>query len=574
MSPRWSVVRLWACVFVWVAGCSEASCRGPESPSSVVEPTPEASEPGTSLGADVSWAEIDSPAAVGALGASLTATPEAVLVSWLEPRDEEAHAVRFATLEGDEWSDVYTVAEADDLIANWADFPRAALGGDGATYVHYLRRSGSAAHAYEIQLTRLRSGATSFEALGAPHRDGTPTEHGFVSMVPESDGVRLFWLDGRASVQGGATAIYTTRVGEVVAAEQRIDDKTCDCCQTDAALTAAGPVVVYRDREAGEVRDVAIARFADAAFGTSPVHRDEWEMAGCPVNGPAIDAEARHAAVAWFTGADGGSTRLAFSDDAGGSFEGPIVFDADQPLGRVDVALVEGGAAVSWLARGDGEAEVRVRLVHRDGRLGAPTIVARTASARASGFPVMVRDGARLLVAYRDGQEPPRVHLAQLPVADLPREVAEHRTAATPAELGPGDAMPEASIRDLAGETVPLSSLAERRPLVVAFFARWCQPCRDELAQLEAVRELLGPDVSLVAVSIDEGSVERAVAVARRWGFTGQVVSDAGAASSLGVPPIPALFVFDAGGVLRAAWRGRAVTAAEVVRTVAELGPS
>ena len=31
-----------------------------------------------------------------------------------------------------------------------------------------------------------------------PHRDDTPTEHGFVSLVAgEEGGVRAFWIDGR-----------------------------------------------------------------------------------------------------------------------------------------------------------------------------------------------------------------------------------------------------------------------------------------------------------------------------------------------------------------------------------------
>ena len=31
----------------------------------------------------------------------------------------------------------------------------------------------------------------------------------------------------------------------------------CDCCQTDAALTARGPLLVYRGRTPDEIRDIS-----------------------------------------------------------------------------------------------------------------------------------------------------------------------------------------------------------------------------------------------------------------------------------------------------------------------------
>ena len=187
-------------------------------------------------------------------------------------------SIRLATLAGDQWSEPITIAEGPDLVANWADFPRSAMGGDDARYVHGLHRSGESPYAYEIQLYRLDDGTV--ESLGVMHRDGTPTEHGFVSMVPTTDGVRLFWLDGRAQVDGGPTALYTTTAGSVIETAELLDDRVCDCCQTDAAVTGMGPLVTYRDRSADERRDIAVAGLGT---GVTSVHEDGWQIAGCPV---------------------------------------------------------------------------------------------------------------------------------------------------------------------------------------------------------------------------------------------------------------------------------------------------
>ena len=56
-----------------------------------------------------------------------------------------------------------------------------------------------------------------------------------------------------------------------------VDDRVCDCCQTAAALTSDGPVVVYRDRTEDEIRDIHISRLIDGAWTESrAVSDDGW----------------------------------------------------------------------------------------------------------------------------------------------------------------------------------------------------------------------------------------------------------------------------------------------------------
>ncbi|MBO6934844.1 MAG: TlpA family protein disulfide reductase [Deltaproteobacteria bacterium] len=534
-------------------GCSVCDSRRPEASTAA---DPSTGDPGEAF----DWLSLDPPAGAGALGLDLRADGEGVTATWLEPGEGESHAIRLATLEGDRWSEAITVVEGDDLIANWADFPRSARGGDDARYVHGLHRAGESPYAYEIRLYRVDGGRT--ESLGVVHRDGTPTEHGFVSMVPTNDGVRLFWLDGRATPDGGATAVYTTTVAETIAPEERLDERVCDCCQTDAALAGDEPLVAYRDRSADEHRDIAVGR----AGARISVNDDAWQIAGCPVNGPALAADGEKVAVAWFTGADGGSVRLAFSDDGGASFGEPIVVDGEQPPGRVDVASVDDGAVVSWLARAGGRGEVRARFVGLDGSLGEPTVVGTTDTARASGFPVLARDGDRLLVGFRDG-DPASLRVRSLPIDRLSRQPGIETPSDLTTMVGEGEALPEElDLLDEEDAAVTLGSLAEDGPLLVAFFARWCQPCRQEMATLEAVREA-NEDLSVVAVSLDEGPHGRAEGTARRWGFGGRVLRDAGAATALGVPPLPGLFLV-ADGRLQAVWRGETVDRDAVERAL------
>ena len=238
--------------------------------------------------------------------------------------------------------------------------------------------------------------------MGRLPDDDSPSEHGFVSYAPEGERLRAAWLDGRRTAEGGAMTLRTALLAAEPGPSQLLDDRVCDCCSTDMAATDIGPLVVYRDRSDEEVRDISILRWEGEGWGESqPVHRDGWAIAGCPVNGPAVAAGGSGAAVAWFTAADSPKVLVALSDGSYASFGEPIVLDDRAPAGRVD--LVDdgrGGMVVSWLGSSEGEGEIRLQRVSADGASGAPLAVARTSTARASGFPRLARIGARLYLAW------------------------------------------------------------------------------------------------------------------------------------------------------------------------------
>jgi hypothetical protein len=248
-------------------------------------------------------------------------------------------------------------------------------------------------------------------------------------MFPSpAGGLGIVWLDGRemtaheggghAGHGGGDMTLRYTAFGRgaKLAPESLLDERVCECCQTSAALTSEGPVVVYRDRSPEEVRDISIVRLRAGKWSApAPVHRDGWKIAGCPVNGPAVAARGESVAVAWFTGAgDVYSVKVAFSKDAGQSFGPPVRADDGQPMGRVGVvALEDGSAVVSWLEKAEAGGEVRVRRVRQDGSRGPATTVAPMAAARASGFPRMVRTGNSLVFAWVGGTQ---VLTAEMPL--------------------------------------------------------------------------------------------------------------------------------------------------------------
>ena len=216
---------------------------------------------------------------------------------------------------------------------------------------------------------------------------------------------------------GGAMTLRGALVqpdGRMQDGDYELDGRVCDCCQTDAAMTRGGAVVVYRDRSDDEIRDIAIVRHAADGW-SEPVHvsNDGWRIDACPVNGPAVDARGDDVVVAWFTAPDKPRVRVAFSSDGGRTFSKPVEVASGRVAGRVDVVLLANGrAAVSWLADAPGAAEVRVQRFARDGAAGAAMTITRSDVARSSGFPQMVLADGGLLFAWTESGAVPRVRTA------------------------------------------------------------------------------------------------------------------------------------------------------------------
>jgi hypothetical protein len=383
-------------------------------------------------------AEIDSPAPPGSAQPQLSVTHDGrVVLSWIEKAGQGRHRFRLAlgsvvsgvSRTGIRWTAPSTIAEGDNFFANWADVPSVVALPDGALAAHWLQMSGPGTYAYDVILRHSTDSGKTWSEPARPHRDGTETEHGFVSIVPWPEGgYGLVWLDGRdfAKHAGGshgpegmnaemslrATTFASNRRAGLSGPpalrqgpEMLVDGRVCECCPTAAARTDRGVVVAYRDRSADEIRDISVTRYEHGKWtpGT-PVFADNWTIPGCPVNGPSLSASGRRVALAWFAAPENKArVSVAFSNDGGATFGRPIrVDDGPTPLGRVDAELLADGAAlVAWMEYvKDASAEVRVRRVSPDGSRGESTKVASVTSERTSGYPRMVRAGDRIVFAW------------------------------------------------------------------------------------------------------------------------------------------------------------------------------
>lgn len=369
---------------------------------------------------------VATPAALGGRYPHLaTDTQDGAVLSWLQPTADGSFALQHARWQGEAWSSPATVVTGSDWFINWADFPSVVPITDRVWAAHWLQQKPGNVYSYDVRMIVSGDAGASWSEPMSPHDDGTPTEHGFVSLYGVGGELRAAWLDGRhtsgehdhATGGHGAMTLRGATIGadgSRVGLDHEIDARVCDCCQTDSALTREGPVVVYRDRSEREVRDIALVRgTADGWSAPVQVHADGWVIDACPVNGPAVDARGDTVVVAWFTAPDVSRVRLAFSGDAGRTFLPPVEVASGRVAGRVDVVLLDDRrAVVSWLQDGANGAEIRAQPFTRDGAAAPAVVVTRTSVARSSGFPQMIHAGGGLLFAWTESSDPPAVRTA------------------------------------------------------------------------------------------------------------------------------------------------------------------
>jgi len=334
---------------------------------------------------------------------------------WTSKSKDRDSLLRSMLVDG-EWSDPDALATGEDWFVNWADFPALVVGADGRVAA-WLQMLGTGTYSYGVRL--------GWEGGSAwLHSDTSPVEHGFVTLTPLGE-ERIFgvWLDARYTLDDegdldptGGMSLFARSLsldGEL-GPELCLDERVCECCQTDAARLHDGRVlVVWRDRSEGEIRDISwsIGDPLDADSFSEPeiLHEDGWHIPGCPVNGPSATALGEHASVAWFS-AGGGESRVLVSSSSVESgaplkFTEPVRLDGGHPLGRVDTCpMPDGSLLVTWLEGPEGRGRWCARRVLIDGSLGATLELAEVPGNRGDGFLRLVATERGALGAYQDAQ--------------------------------------------------------------------------------------------------------------------------------------------------------------------------
>ena len=372
--------------------------------------------------------EIKTPSSINSSLPRLFSNGEDLLMSWIQNKDSIA-SLKYSKFNGINWTAPTEIISGSDWFVNWADFP-AIADNNGSILTNILKKSAEGTYTYDIHLQLYSKQKNTWKNNILLNQDGIKSEHGFVSMLPyNNDSFFVTWLDGRTLVgvpkeneQMTLRAAFIDAEGEI-SNDILLDDKTCECCNTAATMTANGPVVAYRDRSDTEIRDISIVRFVNGNW-TAPknVYQDHWEIPGCPVNGPAIDSFNDAVALAWFTAEnDNPRIQVSFSENQGETFGLQYRVDNGNAIGRVDIVMIDqNNAVVSWMEPDGIDTLIQILKVSSNGEKNMPITITKTRSERSSGFPQLEVVGDKLYVAWTSLEDKiPAIKIVTVLASDL-----------------------------------------------------------------------------------------------------------------------------------------------------------
>lgn len=368
--------------------------------------------------------EIESPAPVGSLSPRVTAMRDgSVLLTWLEPENDTTASLRSSFWRSGAWSSPASVVTAQPFSRHPSESPGVIALSEKNLIAYWSQKPSSEktpTREVDVYFAVSTDRGAHWTAPTLASNAGTGEESSYPSAAPvDATHAELIWLDGanwreqkRVSLMSRLVQADGTATDPTV-----VDPDTCTCCPTSMVQAGSGLLAAYRGHTPENIRDISLLRNVEGRWSQPRiVHADHWHFAGCPVNGPHLDADQKRTVMTWFTAAqDQPAVNLAFSDDGGATFSAPSRVDKGNPVGRVQVVLLPERAAVAfWLERFSGTTQLLARTVHEDGAMDEPIEVSRGSDL---GYPHAARAAGGVLITWAEGDAVRRVHVAMFPYA-------------------------------------------------------------------------------------------------------------------------------------------------------------
>lgn len=310
-------------------------------------------------------------------GVSLASNGHRVVAAWAATRDGRTD-IYAATSEDDgvTFGNATRVNDIEgDARVSGEQPPRVALGRE--VVVVWASRAGQSSR---IRMARSTDAGKTFQPAVTLHQESLPGARGWQSVaIGPDDVIHALWLDGRnadpstahhhdhaAGAPMAANESGSPRQDIVEAVwtpqgttETQVAPDVCFCCKTTIAMGPAHAFyAAWRHIYPNSMRDIAVARSTDNGQTFGPPTRvslDNWQLSGCPDDGPAMVVDASGVIhIAWPTLVPGPAPQkgvfYAYSTDQGRTFSPRVRLDDPQATVASHPAITLDGkdVIVAW----------------------------------------------------------------------------------------------------------------------------------------------------------------------------------------------------------------------------------
>jgi hypothetical protein len=366
-------------------------------------------------------------------GVSLASDGHRIAAAWAETR--EGHTDVYAAVsenDGETFASAVRVNDIEgDARVSGEQPPRVALGRD--VVVVWASRANESSR---IRMARSTDGGKVFLPAVTLHQEGLAGARGWQAVAIGPDAIiHALWLDGRHAGAGmahhhdssGAKAMPEAAAsprqdimhaswsanGSLI--ETEVAPNVCFCCKTSIAV---GPdhsfYAAWRHIYPTSMRDIAVARSTDGGHtfeAPTRVSLDNWQLSGCPDDGPAMVVDAANVIhVVWPTLVPGNTPSkgifYAYSTDRGKSFSPRQRLDDPQGTSAAHPAIALNGrdVVVVWDDLSPSkERRVRLRrLSQSDTAAWAPESSAGllVSAESPASYPSVTVAGGKIVVAW------------------------------------------------------------------------------------------------------------------------------------------------------------------------------
>lgn len=261
----------------------------------------------------------------------LTDTEEGIpVISWVAVDSLSGKTLYLAYWdeESDSFSNPESITLPDQTSVHEEGMPKVAVKGDGRRMIFYEVSQPSPHSRWGVSdihfvVSAERGGSWSEPRSVMPDKPEN-SSISFSGVTRLEDGeIGIGWLGTDPDPDATGRPVYFARTfgGDKFGEPVLVDPSACECCRVAVSAQEGGSIALaYRDLLPGSVRDVSVVISHDGGKSFAdpvPFSGDQWQVEGCPHNGPSIVSVKDKFWVSWFTIGDHPGVYLAELDDSG-----------------------------------------------------------------------------------------------------------------------------------------------------------------------------------------------------------------------------------------------------------------